>query len=436
MKSKYQAPRGTNDIIPGPRQADQIFETHRWQFVESEFLSVAWQYGYEEIRTPMFEDIDLFIRSSGEASDIVSKEMYDFMDKGDRHVALKPEGTAPAMRAYLEHGIGNIGSPTRLCYINHSFRYGRPGKGRYRQLHQLGMELIGSSSPQADAEIIIATYHFMNAIGIESPKVLVNCIGRVDTRTKYAEVILNHVQGFLAEQTEELREKLSKNPVRMLDTKDEKLKAALQGLPQITDFLSDESRTHFEQVCQILTENEIPFVHDAGIVRGLDYYTDTVFEFVDSELGDGLSLCGGGRYDGLIEQLGGKPTPSVGVGIGLERLLLTLEEKGIEIPRNQPDVYLVSATENARNHVQQLARELRNEMFTVQLDIDSRNIKQQFKAADRVGARFAIIIGDDEMKQNKVTIKNLASSEQTSLPQSELAEWLENTLLEITMAEE
>jgi len=436
LKNRYQAPRGTNDIIPGPRQTDEIFETHRWQFVESEFLSVAWQYGYEEIRTPMFEDIDLFIRSSGEASDIVSKEMYDFMDKGDRHIALKPEGTAPAMRAFLEHGIGNAGSPTRLCYINHSFRYGRPGKGRFRQLHQLGMELIGSSSPQADAEIITATYHFMNAIGIESPKVLVNCIGRMDTRTKYAEVILNHVKAFLANQTAEQREKLTKNPVRMLDTKDENLKAALKGLPQITDYLSDESRTQFEQVCQILSDNEVPFVHDATVVRGLDYYSDTVFEFVDDELGESLSLCGGGRYDGLIEQLGGKPTPSVGVGIGLERLLLTLEEKGIEIPRNQPDVYLVAATENARGQVQQLARELRSEMFTVQLDIDDKNIKQQFKAADRVGARFAIILGDDEIKQNKVTIKNLASSDQTSLPQGELAEWLENTLLEITMAEE
>lgn len=431
MSEKFQAPRGTNDITPGPRQKDAIFESHRWQYIEGEFLGTAWLYGYQEIRTPMFEDIELFLRTSGEASEIVNKEMYDFYDKGERHVALKPEGTAPVMRAYLEHGIGNQGGPTRLCYINHSFRYGRPGKGRYRQLHQLGMEIVGSDSPLADAEIIIATHDFFSRIGLSSTQVMLNCIGTFETRAKFGEVILEHIKEYLSSIDEAERTKLSKNPIRLLDSKDEKLKSALIGLPPITEFLSKESSNKFEQVQAALAESGIPFTLDPGIVRGLDYYNDTVFEFVDEDL-PGLSLCGGGRYDSLIEQIGGKPTPSAGVGIGLERLLLTLEQKEIEIPGPMPDAFLIAATEEARPALRQLASDLRASDFSVQLDIEGKNIKQQFKAADRANALYSLILGEDELNKGVVTVKDMITQQQITVKRDEIEQWL----LDATTSEE
>ncbi len=423
MSEKFQAPRGTNDIIPGPRQKDTIFESHRWQYIEGEFLGTAWLYGYQEIRTPMFEDIELFLRTSGEASEVVSKEMYEFTDKGDRRVALKPEGTAPVMRAYLEHGIGVQGGPTRLCYINHSFRYGRPGKGRYRQLHQMGMEIVGSDSPLADAEIIIATHDFFSRVGLSGTRVLLNSIGNFETRNKYGQVILEHVKDYLDAQDEDTRAKLVKNPVRLLDTKDEKLKTALTGLAPITDFLSDESKASFERVQAELTRAGVPFSLDPSIVRGLDYYNDTVFEFFDDDL-PGLSLCGGGRYDTLIEQIGGKATPSAGVGIGLERLLLVLEEKGIEIPGPMPDAFLIAATEEARTAILELAADLRASDFSVQLDIEGKNIKQQFKMADRANALYSLVIGDDELKKGVVSVKDMATQKQESVNRDDIEQWL------------
>ncbi|MBL8067230.1 MAG: histidine--tRNA ligase [Armatimonadetes bacterium] len=420
---KFQAPRGTNDIIPGPFQKEPIFETHRWQYVEGEFLGTAWLYGYQEIRTPMFEEVELFIRSSGEASDIVSKEMYDFHDKGQRHVALKPEGTAPVMRAFLEHGLGNSGGPVRLCYINHSFRYGRPGKGRYRQLHQLGLEIVGSDSPLADAEIITASHDFFSRIGLGSVRVMLNCIGDFEARLNYGKIILDHVAPLLEGMDPAQAERLRKNPVRLLDTKDEALKSALQGLPPITDSVGAESREKFLAVQSELQSAGVPFAVDPGIVRGLDYYNDTVFEFVDDAL-PGLSLCGGGRYDSLLSQIGGKPTPSAGVGIGLERLLLALQQKEVEIPVPAPEVFVVAATEAAQPAARDLARELRAVDIAALLDIDGRNIKQQMKAADRSGSLFSLIIGDDEIKKGSVTVKVMETQEQFPVNRSEITQWL------------
>jgi histidyl-tRNA synthetase len=432
MNQKYQAPRGTNDILPFPRakKEDAIFESWRWQFVEGEFLSTAWLYGYEEIRTPMFEDIELFLRTSGDASEIVQKEMYDFYDKGERHIALKPEGTAPAMRAYLEHGLGNHGTPTRFCYINHSFRYGRPGQGRYRQLHQLGLEIVGSESPLADAEIIIAAHDFYQRIGLPTVQLQLNCIGDFSTRAQYSEVILNHVASYLSDQESEQREKLSRNPVRLLDTKDAKLREALEGLPTITTFLNDESRAKFDLVQATLSQSGIPFELDPQIVRGLDYYNDTVFEFVDPAL-PGLALGGGGRYDALIELIGGKATPAAGVGLGLERLLLALEANEVEIPRPQLDAFLVAASEEALPAIAQLAAELRAEDFSVSFDLDGRNLKQQLKAADRARSLFALIIGPDELSKDQVTVKNMATTKQIAIRKVDLADWLQSQIEEM-----
>ncbi len=435
MKHKYQAPRGTNDIFPGPRPNDPSFEIHRWQYLESEFFGVAWQYGYQEIRTPMFEDIELFIRSSGETSDIVSKEMYDFHDKGDRHVALKPEGTAPVLRAYLEHNLAQVGSPTRLCYVNHSFRYGRPGKGRYRQLHQMGMELIGSDSALADAEIISATDRFFRAVGLESHEVRINCIGLPEDRNRYADAILSQISSLLADADQETRARYEKNPVRLLDSKDPEIKAALADLAPITDYLNDASRTRFDAVQQALAEEGVEFKLDPHIVRGLDYYTDTVFEIIDPSYGEGLSLCGGGRYDLLISELGGPSTPAVGVGIGEERLLHALDATGAipDLPR--PDAYIVVTSLDLRSEAVDLARELRDNELSVQFDIDGRGLKQQFKAADRSRARFALVLGEDEIKKGVVTVKNLASSAQQSIERSEIVDWLEEQITEMMLEE-
>lgn len=422
--AKFQAQRGTNDLIPGPRGKEQEFEIHRWQHVEQTFASLARQYGYEEIRTPMFEDVELFLRSSGETSDIASKEMYDFFDKGGRHIALKPEGTAPVMRAYLEHSLGAQGGATRLWYFNHSFRYGRPGKGRYRQLHQIGAELIGSASPWADAEVIELVVRFLEDLGIGGLKVMLNCIGRGETRAKFREVILGHVAGWLADQSAEMRDKSEKNPLRLLDTKDEDLRAVLQGLPSILDFLEPESAAHFDKVQSALTEAGVAFAITDDVVRGLDYYTDTVFEVVTESLGEGLSLVGGGRYDNLISQIGGSPTPSVGFGTGVERLILTMMAQGVDLPQPALTAFVVAATEDAQPRVRSFVRELRESGLDVLWDVDERKLKQQFKAADRSGARYSLILGTDEVSAGTVTVKEMATGEQTTILQTECAGWL------------
>ncbi len=424
MAQKFQAPRGTNDITPGQRVKEPEFEIHRWQSVEKAYSFIARQYGYEEIRTPMFEDIELFLRSSGETSDVVSKEMYDFFDKGDRHIALKPEGTAPAMRAYLEHSLGSQGGATRLWYFSHSFRYGRPQKGRYRQLHQFGAELIGSSSPHADAEIIELVVRFFESIGLAGVKVMINSIGRAQTRDQYRSVILDHVRGWMKDQDSEAQAKAEKNPMRLLDSKDPALKEILTDLPSILNYLEADSRTHFDHVQKNLEEADVSYVINDSVVRGLDYYTDTVFEVVSENLGESLSLCGGGRYDNLIEQIGGPKTPSVGVGIGVERILLTLEQQGKTIEREKPLAFVVAATDDAHSSVRKIVRNLRSAGFAVGWDIDERKMKQQLKAADRAEARYSVILGSDELKDGTVTIKDMSSSNQEVVNQERIIEWL------------
>lgn len=428
--SKITAQRGTNDILPVLKPKEKEFEIHKWHFVERVWAELAGSYGYSEIRTPMFEAVELFLRSSGETSDIVSKEMYDFYDKGERHIALKPEGTAPVMRAYLEHSLGAQGGTTRLWYFNHSFRYGRPGKGRYRQLHQIGAELIGSSSPFADAEIIELVVRFLEKLGIQGLKVMVNSIGRAATREKFRQVILDHVSGWLADQDTEQRDKAERNPLRLLDTKDEGLRAILQGLPSILDYLEEDSKAHFGAVQGALSEAGVDYAVTDDVVRGLDYYNDTVFEVVSTALGDGLSLCGGGRYDHLVKQIGGPETPSVGFGAGVERVILAMQEQGVEFPRVTLDAFVVAATEDAFGPVRQLVRDLRGAGLTASWDVDAKKVKQQFKAADRSEARFTLVLGSDEIEQGLVTVKTMATGEQTSVGRAEISGWLKGQLSE------
>lgn len=409
---KYKAQRGTQDVLPG--------DAHRWQHLERTFAELVRRYGYQEIRTPVFEDTELFVRSSGETSDIVTKQMYTFLDKGGRSLTLKPEGTAPAMRAVIEHGLCPPGTVQRLYYITPIFRYERPQKGRYRQAHQVGLELIGSASPAADAEVIEITVNFYEALGIGGVQVLLNSLGRAECRARYREAVLNHARAFLEDQPEEVRAKAEKNPLRLLDSKDPEVQEAMKGCPPVTDYLEDESRRRFEELQQLLTDAGVRFVVAPEVVRGLDYYTETVFEVQSSSLGAQSALCGGGRYDDLIAELGGAPTPSVGVAMGIERALMVQEAEGVAVPQPRLDVFVVSAGPSAVPSARALAAYLRGNGLSVLLDVDARSLKSQLKQADKSGARFAAILGDEELASDAVTLRDMLSSEQRSVPRAEI----------------
>jgi histidyl-tRNA synthetase len=417
---RIQAPRGTEDLLPS--------QSHKWQHLEREFFALTGLYGYREIRTPMFEDIELFTRTSGETSDIVSKEMYDFFDKGGRHVCLKPEGTAPAMRAAIEHSLLNQGSTLRMSYAIPFFRYGRPQKGRLRQPHQFGLELVGSASPIADAEIIEVVAKFYERIGIGKVQVMVNSIGRAECRARYREVVLSHFGAYLKDASEEEQAKAQKNPLRLLDTKDPAAADLKASIPPILDYLEDDSKADFEQLQLLLTEASIDFRVAPDIVRGLDYYTCTVFEVVSDRLGAQSSLCGGGRYDNLIKELGGPPTPSVGVGLGIERAVLVLESLEIEFPENKPAVFVVQATEDAAVTCRTLVRSLRGEGLETHQDVDGKKMANQLKQADRSGARFAAIIGTDELSQNSAMLRDLQSGDQQLVAVGDISEWVKERL--------
>ena len=414
---KIQAQRGTEDVLPN--------QVEVWQYLESSYSKVARTFGYSEIRTPVFEDVNLFTRTSGEFSDIVSKEMYDFKDKGDRHIALKPEGTAPVMRATIEHNLAPLGNHTRLYYITPCYRYGRPQKGRLRELHQLGAELIGSSSAEADCEILEFAYAFLKEISLDGHPIMINSIGRSECRLKYSEVILNHLESFLKDVEDGVRLRIQKNPLGVLDTKDEVLQRAIEGVPSILNFLEDESKQRFDTLQELLVEAGIPFVVSPEIVRGLDYYTETVFEFVHPLL-PGISAFAGGRYDNLIKQLGGSLTPSVGFGMGMERLILALEANGRKSSLSSPQVFVVCASQSARSECRKLIRNLRSEGIISGYDLDNRSLKSQMRQADSSGAEFALIIGEDEIANKTVTVRNLRSGSQELVSRTKVVDSLVN----------
>lgn len=413
---RFQAQRGTADVLPG--------ESAKWQYVESTFRQLTGRYGYHDIRTPTFESTELFTRSSGETSEIVTKQMYTFTDKGDRSVTLKPEGTAPVMRSLIENNLCPQGTVTRLSYVTPFFRYERPQKGRMREGHQLGLELVGSASPRADAEIIEVTVRFYEAVGVPEPLVLLNSLGRDECRTRFRDAILQAVSPWLMLQPDEERERIKKNPLRLLDSKDPAVQEIVVKVPPVLNFLEDESRVRFDALQEYLTEAGVNFRVAPEVVRGLDYYTETVFEVHSAHLGAQSALCGGGRYDTLIQQLGGPATPSVGVGMGIERLMIVLDsiEKKFDFPPS--DAFLIMSSPAAARACRDLARNLRNVGLSILEDIDERSMKSQLRQADRSGARFAILIGDDEVHGQFATIKRLASAEQHQVPLSEVAPWL------------
>lgn len=413
---RFQAPRGTHDVLPA--------DSFRWQHLEREFGAICALYGYQEIRTPAFEDYDLFVRSSGETSELVNKQMYDFLDKGNRHIALKPEGTAPSIRAFIEHGLAQQGTVSRLWYMTQAFRYERPALGRFRQSHQFGLELIGSDSPAADAEIIEMTVGFYRRIGISGVSVLLNSIGREETRARYRDALLTHAEPYLRTQDQESRDRAEKNPLRMLDSKDPGMQAALSDAPLIQDYLEEASRASFDQLQGLLREAGVDFVVAPRIVRGLDYYTDTVFEVQSNDLGANNSLCGGGRYDNLVKELGGPDMSAVGVGIGVERALIVAEAVNATFPAPRLVAYVAAATESARGVVATLARSLRDAGLSAVRDLDGKSLKSQLKQADRLSARFALLIGDDELATSTVGLRDLQSGDQRSIAMNAIIEAL------------
>ena len=409
---RFQAPRGTEDILPD--------RTPAWQWIEHEFRVLAGLYGYGEIRTPTFEDRDLFLRTSGETSDVVSKEMYDFRDKGDRHMALKPESTAPAMRALIEHNLCPQGTVTRLCYVSSPhFRYDRPQKGRLREHHQCGIELVGSPSAAADAEVIEIGYRFLERVGLTELRVKINSIGRSECRAAYRDALLNHAAPYLQQASEEVRATADKNPLRLLDMKDPVAQEAMKGAPSILDYLEDDSKDRFDEMQRLLNAAGIPFMVSPDIVRGLDYYTETVFECQSDSLGAQSTVFAGGRYDNLIKEIGGPSLPSVGFGMGVERLLLLLEA-GDLVPGPSRAKVFVAYSEAVRGEASALVRDLRAAGIATLTDIDARSLKSQLRQADKSGATFVAILGEDEIAAASVSLKELETGEQRSVARDEI----------------
>jgi histidyl-tRNA synthetase len=422
MASKFQAPRGTRDLLPR--------DLARWQWAESQSRGVLERYGYREIRTPIFEDYELFARTSGESSDVVQKEMYRFRDLGDRDLALRPEGTASVCRAYLEHGLAAQGRVHRLWYAGPMFRYGRPQKGRYRQFWQIGAEILGTGAPGADVEMIALFVDLFAAWGFSGLTVAVNSVGTPATRRAYGDRLRQWLAPVREKLSEDSRRRLETNPLRVLDTKDPDDLAALAGkvvplgpLPRMLDVLDPESRAHWDSVLAGLAAIGIPYEIDHGLVRGLDYYTRTAFEVHDRSLGAQSALGGGGRYDGLVEALGGPPTPGVGFSIGLDRAMLALEQKRAPLPPEPAGVYVVSM-EATRDAAVALVRELRRR-FVVDLDLESRGFNAQMKAAGKSGARVLVILGEEEWARGQAIVKDLASGAQETVARETLGDVLE-----------
>ena len=419
MAKVIQAIRGMNDCAPT--------ESPLWQWVEGQVKQVLASYGYSEVRMPIVESTPLFARAIGEVTDVVSKEMYTFWDN-DEQLTLRPEGTAGCVRAAIEHGwIYN--NEQRLWYMGPMFRHERPQKGRYRQFHQAGVEVFGIANPEIDAELIILTARLWKALGIDQHVSLqLNSIGSLEARANYRSALVAFLENHQDLMTDEEKERLVKNPLRILDTKNQALQEVLNDAPKLLDYLDEESRTHFATLCQLLDDMGIAYEVNPKLVRGLDYYNKTVFEWVTSALGAQGTVCGGGRYDGLVEQLGGHAAPGVGFAMGLERLVLLVQEVNAAVPvANTVDVYLVYSGEGATLNAFQLAETIRSALPQVRVmtHCSGGKFQKQFKRADKVDAKLALVIGESEVAEKTVVVKDLRSSaEQVTISQADIIETL------------
>lgn len=412
-----QAPRGVQDWF-----GDNMYKR---SVIEKMARELATTYNMSEIITPMFEHTVLFQRGVGETTDVVQKEMYTFLDKGDRSITLKPEGTSPVMRAYLEHNMYADPAPTKLYYVTPAFRYEKPQSGRLRQHHQFGVEFVGSKSPLAEVELITLITTLIHKLGLKDAKLHINSIGCANCRKTYNEALL----AYLKEHEEKLcptcRERMQKNPLRVLDCKVETCKEVVKDAPRTIQYLDEECKQHWEELQYLLNELNIPYEIDTGIVRGLDYYTKTVFEFVNSE---GFTLCGGGRYDGLIHEIDEKQDiPSVGFGMGIERILYFLEKEEVELESKQPiQLYVGILGKEAKAKAYKLVNEVRSNGIIVETDYMDRSVKAQMKYANKLGANYTVIIGSQELEDNQAKVKNMDTGEQTELALNQIAEYIIN----------
>jgi len=407
------APRGTKDILPE--------NVAGWNYVEQKIRDICARFGYEEIRTPMFEHTELFHRGIGEGTDVVDKEMYTFTDRGGRSITLRPENTASAVRAYLQNKLYGDSSLTKLFYIGSMFRYDRPQAGRMREFHQFGVEALGEANPAVDAEIILLAMEFLKSLGLKDLKLSLNSVGCPSCRPAYRQALQEYFRPHLDELCGDCKDRFERSPLRILDCKADADKEFMAGAPKITDCLCDECREHFEQVQSLLTEAGVEFELDPRLVRGLDYYTKTAFEIKYAPLGAQSAVAGGGRYDGLIEEMGGNPTPAVGFATGLERVLLALEKQGL-LPdaRKQTDAFVVALGEAAQKPAFRLLQQLRGAGLTALMDYAGRSMKAQMKQAGKAGARFALILGEDEIKENAVMLKDMEKSQQQKVSLDEV----------------
>ncbi len=415
--AKIQAIRGTKDILPE--------EVGYWQQVEATAADILSKAAYQEIRPPIFEQTSLFERGIGEATDIVGKEMYTFKDRGDRSITLRPEGTAGVVRSFIEHKLYAQGGVQRLWYCGPMFRYERPQAGRQRQFHQIGLELIGTQNPRADVEVIAIATDILQALGLKNLTLELNSVGTGEDRQHYRQALVEYLEPYKSELDPDSQERLTRNPLRILDSKDKKTQEIAAKAPSIFDYLHDDSKRHFDQVCSLLSALEIKYQLNPCLVRGLDYYTHTAFEIQSEDLGAQATVCGGGRYDGLVEQLGGNQTPAVGWAIGMERLILLLQQLQPS-PSLTPDLYIVSKGQKAENQALILAQKLRQAGFKVDLDLSGSAFGKQFKRADRSGAIACLVLGDNEAESETVQLKWLETSAQETISQADLINKLQN----------
>ena len=412
---KLQKPKGTQDILP--------VDSAKWQYVENVARETFKKYNYGEIRTPMFEHYEVISRSVGDTTDIVTKEMYDFHDKGDRHITLRPEGTAPVVRSYVENKLfaPEVQKPVKVYYIGSMFRYERPQAGRLREFHQLGVECFGSKNPATDVETIAMAYQLFNTLGIKDVTLHLNSLGNTDSRLAYRQALIDYLTPMRESLSKDSQRRLEENPLRVLDSKEKEDKVAVENAPSILDYLDEESQTHFDEVRAMLDSLNIPYVIDTNMVRGLDYYNHTIFEFITTIDKSELTICAGGRYDSLVEYFGGPETAGFGFGLGLERLLLVLDKQGIKLPVEESlDVYIAVLGSGANGKALELVQSIRYQGFKAERDYLGRKIKAQFKSADTFKAKTVITLGESEVESGVVKVKNNATREEVTVSFEEL----------------
>ncbi|AZQ42560.1 histidine--tRNA ligase [Streptococcus periodonticum] len=407
---KLQKPKGTQDILPQ--------ESVKWQYVEEFARKTFKKYHYAEIRTPLFEHYEVISRSVGDTTDIVTKEMYDFYDKGDRHITLRPEGTAPVVRSYVENKLfaPEVQKPVKLYYMGSMFRYERPQAGRLREFHQIGVECFGSNNPATDVETIAMAAQFFNEIGIQGVTLQLNSLGNAESRAAYRQALIDYLTPLKDSLSKDSQRRLEENPLRVLDSKEKEDKLAVENAPSILDYLDEESQTHFQAVRSMLEALKISYVINTNMVRGLDYYNHTIFEFTADVAGNELTICAGGRYDSLVAYFGGPETAGFGFGMGVERLLLVLEKQGVALPlEDSLDVYVAVLGDGANNKALEIVQALRKQGFIAERDYLNRKLKAQFKSADTFSAKTLITLGESEIESNQVTVKNNQTREELTV---------------------